>query len=161
MDTTTPPYQLVHGYFVNFRPKMGTPPYNFIVGAGKFHTFYKKICKTWILDISFWIIVPWSLKTVEIVTNTGKNYEKYAHKENFCQPRRKNCLKVSLEILKIAKIGQKFPKFDQLVHVYLANWKITVQVRPVSTVYFVEKKSKKGTTTRLCSLPLSTDHPLH
>ena len=129
-DTTTPPYQLVHGYFVNFQPKMGTPPHDFIVGAGKYHTFYKKLCKTWILDISFWIIVPWSLKTVEIVTNTGKNYEKYAHKENFCQPRRKNCLKISLEIWKIAEIGQKFPKFDQLV-----PW------------YFMKKNPKRGTTT--------------
>ena len=86
LDTTTPPYQLVHGYFVDFQPKMGTPPHIFIVGAGKCHTFYKKICKTWILHITFWIIVPWSLKTVEIVTNTGKNYEKYAHKEIFVNP---------------------------------------------------------------------------
>ena len=52
---------------------MGTPLHNFIVGSCKYHTFYKEICKTWILDIIFWIIVPWSLKTVEIVTNTGKN----------------------------------------------------------------------------------------
>ena len=52
---------------------MGTPPHNFIVESGKYHTFYKEICKTWILYISFWIIVPWLdwlLKTVEIVTNT-------------------------------------------------------------------------------------------
>ena len=38
----TPPYQLVPRYFVNVWPKMGTPPHNFIVGAGKYHTFYKK-----------------------------------------------------------------------------------------------------------------------
>ena len=127
---------------MNFRPKMGTPPHNFIVGAGKYHIFYKKICKIWILDVSFWIIVPWSLKAVAIVTNSGRNYEKYAHKENFCQPRRKNCLKISLEILKIVEIGQKFPKFDQLVH-----------------VYFMKKNPKRGPPPGYAPLPLSTDLP--
>ena len=61
-----------------------------------------------IRHVSFWIIVSWLLKTVEIVTNNGK-HKKQTHTQTFCQPRRNNCLKILLEILKIAEIGQKIP----------------------------------------------------
>ena len=47
-----------------FLAKNGTP-----FGSDKYHTIYKETCKTWILHVSFWIIVPSSLTTVEIASD--------------------------------------------------------------------------------------------
>ena len=47
-----------------------------------------------------------------------KNLRKIYTHWNFFSTRQNNCLKILIEILKIAKIGKKFPKFDQLVPVY-------------------------------------------
>ena len=136
LDTTTTPYQLVPWYFVNLA-KNGyiSSPQNFIVGSGKYHTLYKETCKIWILDVSFWIIVPWSLKTVEIVTD-WKQYKQYTHIIFLSTPSKQLLENIAWNRENCQNLA-KIPKM----------W-------TVSTRVLHEKQNcKNGTTTVLCSPP--------